>query len=57
MKIFRIVPLDRKGEIDGNTWYTDNPNQAMRAQLEGHSVMMCEVESWVTVTFKPVEEL
>ena len=53
MKIYRIIPLDSKGEQDGNEVFTCYEQEAAKAFAEGHSVMVGEVSSWSTVGIMP----
>jgi hypothetical protein len=55
MRIFKIIPLDSKGEQDGAEWVTQYEEVAMDAFVQGYSVSMAEVVGWTTVTFKAVE--
>lgn len=56
MKIYRIIPLDSKGEQDGNEFYTCYEELAILAFRDGDDVMVGEVASWQTVrlAFKEV---
>jgi hypothetical protein len=42
MKIYSITPRDSKGEIDGNTIYTADQNEAISALGKGHDVKMAD---------------
>ena len=53
MKIYRIIPLDSKGEQDGNETFTCCEQEAARAFADGHSVMVGGVSSWSTVGLMP----
>jgi hypothetical protein len=54
MRIFKIIPLDSKGEQDGMEWLTGHEDVAMGCYLKGNSVAMAEVSSWQTVSFSVV---
>ena len=50
MKIFKITPMDRKGEIDGNTFYTDIEGAAANHHINGCRVQVAEIKEWSPVT-------
>ena len=53
MEIFRVVPMDRKGEQDGNSFVTLDKNVAIRAKADGHAVHVTEAVEWRVAWEKP----
>lgn len=50
MQVFRITPMDSKGEIDGNSWVTMNKEEAVQESFKGNFVESADVKG-----FHPVE--
>ena len=44
--VFKVIPMDSKGEQDGNTWFTTSKREAAKAWGEGHLVFSAFVEGW-----------